>query len=698
MATNAETGSILNVLPVELHSMKRWLLWKSVPIPGKTKVRKIPHYANGRQRKGLLDTEADLTMLVTFEEAENAYLLGGYSGLGFALTGEGVGAIDLDDILNEEGELIKAHAGYPMVGQAEKLGCYVERSPSGRGLRIVGPCSSWAAYSKNGVEAWSQKRFVTLTGDLWANAQGWVSLDQLMEPLKSRAERSETIDSDDEAIITPETIATLRDALSAMEADERDLWIRMGLALSTMGEKGKLLWFEWSKRSKKFDYDDAERVWESFVPTNTSFRAVLSEARDNWDWIHPKKRKRDQGNEDYEPGPDDMDEDPEESLPNRRVPLSKDLKPTEFILDGFLPVGVSVIAGAWGAGKSTNLIPLLASAAHLAPAHWGFRSTIRRKVIWVTEAPDQAQDTIFSLTQEDGAAPWSEFEQWFHLFSSVRTKPKKLAKDLVKMVEEATYELDNGFLVHPVIVLDTTAANIELENESDNSQVSQAMALLKQALPGVSLVLVGHTPKAVTKADVSDMTFRGAGAWEADAVATYFLVYDDDADLRFLAIRKRRFDPDYHEISFGHEAGSRILNTPWGEAQSKRFMHGVPQRSSAEERRQVQAEARDERQGELRERHLTDRQTRIMEILNRAAAAGRMIGPNDLREEIGGKKELVAQATARLEEGGLVIRAERPADLVEGRGRPGAILLPSNVDPVLFFDLVRGTAAQGDQG
>ena len=67
---------------------------------------------------------------------------------------------------------------------------------------------------------------------------------------------------------SPATQATLdqvQAALSHIPADDRDCWIRVGMALSNdLGGFGKEVWLDWSAKSEKFDQNDAEYQWESF--------------------------------------------------------------------------------------------------------------------------------------------------------------------------------------------------------------------------------------------------------------------------------------------------------------------------------------------------------------------------------------------------------------------------------------------------
>ena len=79
--------------------------------------------------------------------------------------------------------------------------------------------------------------------------------------------------------VTPEQVGHLRNALCAIPADDRDLWVRMGHALKTIGDQGRALWLEWSQKSTKYEAGDAAAKWDSFRPTTTDYRAVFAEAQ-----------------------------------------------------------------------------------------------------------------------------------------------------------------------------------------------------------------------------------------------------------------------------------------------------------------------------------------------------------------------------------------------------------------------------------
>lgn len=60
-------------------------------------------------------------------------------------------------------------------------------------------------------------------------------------------------------------VAEIREALRCIDPDERETWIRMGMALKSTGarEQAYGLWCEWSKQSSKFDPVVQRRQWDS---------------------------------------------------------------------------------------------------------------------------------------------------------------------------------------------------------------------------------------------------------------------------------------------------------------------------------------------------------------------------------------------------------------------------------------------------
>jgi hypothetical protein len=87
-------------------------------------------------------------------------------------------------------------------------------------------------------------------------------------------------------VIGSDTQRELRSALASLRADDRKIWVDMGMALNELGDVGRALWFEWAQTSEKYDPADASRVWESLRPTRTGYKAVFAEAQ-RYGWLNP---------------------------------------------------------------------------------------------------------------------------------------------------------------------------------------------------------------------------------------------------------------------------------------------------------------------------------------------------------------------------------------------------------------------------
>lgn len=156
----------------ELKSDCRFCVWKFEKRSGqKTKMPYNP--ANGdRARINDLRTFADFkTTLMT-------YAMGGYDGIGIAV-GNGIGAFDIDHCIREDGTLNDTAATVLSIFPT----AYVEKSPSGKGLRGFFGVPEDFVYDKTvyyinnrskGLEVYmpgATNRFVTVTGDVYRTGE-----------------------------------------------------------------------------------------------------------------------------------------------------------------------------------------------------------------------------------------------------------------------------------------------------------------------------------------------------------------------------------------------------------------------------------------------------------------------------------------------------------------------------------------------
>jgi hypothetical protein len=681
--------NLFSHLPDEILAQPRFLLWREILDPP-SKPRKVPYYANGSPRFGTLDTEVDLGKLVSFKEAISVFESSDiYRGIGFAVCGEGIGAFDIDECLDlVTGELMPDHAGYETVQRLAEDGAYIEISPSGTGLRILGPTEMRDPYSRDKVEYWAEKRFVTLTGALYKNSKGWKPLTERRKALKFfDISRDTGADAKSEHLVTPKTIRELESALGSINPDNRELWIRIGMALRSLEHRGWHLWSIWSAGSEKFNLEDAKRVWDSFRPETIDFRAVFKEAQDNWGWENPRsKSKLDNRLSDSET---DKDAGPAVQF----IELSETPKPIEYTLDGFVPNALSVFAAPWGIGKTSNILPLALVVAGILKSE-GITAELRRKVVWVSEDPAQVERILISLMR-GSVDRFSTLREWFHLAQAAPRSYRALRSFLEGVCERFEYPDSKGYLVKPLVVFDTLSANFELINENDNAEVKTIVSHLKYA--GAPPVwVIGHTPKAMVRADVDDMTFRGAGAWEADANATFFLFHDEAINKRVLAIRKSRFSPVYNEIHFGTGGHDEIIDVPWdGNPQLVKYVHGVAEIGSREDRQEARQELREQEREERQEQREADRLQEILTLVRESTAAGELLSRRGVFERIGGRRTDTFRRINALVETGQLKVVEPPPGVVDHRVRE--VVLPAEVDGTATLERARIQAPSGPE-
>ena len=79
----------------------------------------------------------------------------------------------------------------------------------------------------------------------------------------------------------------LRDALSYLDSDDRDRWIKFGMALRPLGAEGWKLWDDWSKKSDKYSGQDANKTWTSFKPVGAVNFESIFYAAGQAGWVNP---------------------------------------------------------------------------------------------------------------------------------------------------------------------------------------------------------------------------------------------------------------------------------------------------------------------------------------------------------------------------------------------------------------------------
>lgn len=126
-----------------------------------------------------------------------------------------------------------------------------------------------------------------------------------------------------------------------------------------------------------------------------------------------------------------------------------------------------------------------------------------------------------------------KISDWVHLYHSKRLSAQTLYKRIEEAIDAHTIEHETLGEVPPLIIIDTSSANMDMKDENSNSQVSEHMARLKELYEakGAPIWITAHlskTAKGATIDELANLSARGGGAWEGDANWTAVVGRADD--------------------------------------------------------------------------------------------------------------------------------------------------------------------------
>lgn len=424
--------------------------------------------------------------------------------------------------------------------------------------------------------------------------------------------------------------------------------------------------------------------------------------------------------EDYGPTPEaDVGGDGEEQ-PLKPHPLAiykdyntEEFTLREFVFDGIMVSGMVLIAGSAGVGKSSSLVPLFARVTHLVVED-DLRPLIRRRVIYITEDSQQVEEILASMqaSGEFGDTTMEELRDMFRVVDAYRLDPVTVA-DARKHYEPLsipnvgygepdpfTGEFEESIVMAaPLVVFDTTSATIHLENESDNSKVGEAVALLKQAFRGMPTALVTHVAKAYKQKDVKDLSARGAGAWEADCHQVMYLVHDNSEHTkRWLEVKgaKHRFRHAADGIEITGKFNNITVRDVFGKKTEVGVMHGFPKISEPGKRESDKArkeefdalnkQMEDEEKAAERRNGMLSILTKLLDVRHEVAFKEKVgnhgyITKNELPQKMTGNKQALTALADELCAQGLLQFGPIPLHLRrQGQQREGYFLPTTDLD------------------
>lgn len=291
-------------------------------------------------------------------------------------------------------------------------------------------------------------------------------------------------------------------------------------------------------------------------------------------------------------------------------PERDDMSAPEFVMDDVITAGMTVMAGSRGLGKSSLMGVMAAAITGHTHDDYPLKASVKRKVIYLTEDLPQLR-RIIKAAREDGVITGSpeSLSDMLKLVETKRLAPEMIigAAEVVQSMTHPNVRVD-GSIYHapPVLIIDTAAASLELDNSSDNNEVSRAIATIRQAFSSVNIILIGHIAKA-SRQEAKDPTFLGAQAFEADTQQTIYLV--DDAGLKLMVMGKRRFEPVAEEFEIGGNTAEFTATDVLGREVKTRVWYSIPTPFADGETR---AEKKDEMSLEAKQRDAYELQARIL--------------------------------------------------------------------------------------
>ncbi|MGA0545636.1 AAA family ATPase [Brevundimonas sp. VNH65] len=294
-------------------------------------------------------------------------------------------------------------------------------------------------------------------------------------------------DDDDLAALIPFDVdGGIRDALQHIPADDRDDWLRIGMALhhaAEGSEEGFEVWSKWSRQSDKFNARDQRRTWDGFR-LNRDASITIATVYDMAKAYRAAKAK------------------PIEA-PTRLTFLS----PSEceaaprrgYIVKGMLAPGdIGCIFGQPGAGKSL-IAPHIGYAMAQGRAAFGMRTKPGEVFYVAAEDSHGMQGRVAALKLRHGDAPG------FTVVDGVSDLLADDSPDLAALIEAVEARRPS------LVFLDTLAMAFPGLEENSAEGMGRVVSVARSlAQWGAAVVLIHHSTKAEGRTPRGHSLLNGA--------------------------------------------------------------------------------------------------------------------------------------------------------------------------------------------
>ena len=690
----------LSAIPHQLKERSQWMAYKLVEKENSDKLSKVP-----QSKSGYPADKTDRTCWLSFEDCLALYESDRvkFDGIGFCPNNPDLLFIDLDDCFLPDGSLNQRAREL-----VDSIDGYVERSLSGNGLHIVTLADRVYGNPKSPdgkVEVFTSAMYLAMTGDVFEDRKHIPSYPPNTEVLGKYLEKENTPNQSDDFEAHSKrdhhlTLEKARDMVmnQIVPNPVYEDWLQLGMALHFQFEgsyDALNLWDSYSQREGAGNYrgfNDLEKFWNRFKLGHPNPVTIAS--------IYKRLQK--------------PDATPDELI-SQNPPLRYDTKKPKavrYLLNGFMGEGVTSIAGASGAGKTTMVVEMASIVAHLCEEemlgigkHF-LKVRGRRRVIHFAEDTRQIEQALYAkrkygkgasqITRDD-----DDVNDWYMLVQTKKHDASNLGKIIEAYSSRYTERWPTGIkgadgaeryvVMPPLLIFDTASASFNLDDENSNSEQSKMIAAIKAAtkVHYDPIWITSHVAKAARDKDVKHQTSRGAGAIEADAQTVATLARDIGMDCTILSVNKNRIQTQYDELQFHPSFYSEFVEDEWGDPQEVTYITGELLKGTSKERISSKQESK-RKAAEVDKQKQLDQNVLDAFKLVAGAPKGVIFGKEDIRGALSIGNAQAKAAVESLVRGGYLVNKPLSKQEREATGKRRGLFVGKDLLAELDFDVEIG--------
>lgn len=342
--------------------------------------------------------------------------------------------------------------------------------------------------------------------------------------------------------VCPERLQDALDHIPASVADDRDLWIAVGMALKAeLGEEGLPIWDRWSQLSTKYKTGEPAKKWESFKGTGVTAGTVFHLAIEHgWEpresaeelmalWRgtpgHPLRCGEAEGLRELDGS---VFEPVVEPLSCARLP-DQPPPPREWLVSEIIPKEDCTLITGPPKGYKTFLeldVVFAITAGRPVLDRWRPNETGRVLMYCPEGGIDNLWRRVYSMCWAYDISPDVVRENLFVIEERVNVSDPDNYRRLKSTIQ----------VLQPLLLtLDPLISCHRAKSENDSADMQPVLDLirdLKKAKPDITILMVHHTPKGGESP-------RGSSAIDGWWDTIFKVAHDEETEISSLKVRHR---------------------------------------------------------------------------------------------------------------------------------------------------------------